>query len=240
MMPPRLVWKILPSGVVPCFLMWARRSLVRAKASVDVELVALGVLHPHRVVIEAVLAHDYGDRGPEIRQPPGLGVDSLGAGGERDRTAVDYRTAAADVDVEVEAVLGHLGLRHHMEPDAGAVTAGIDDAVRADSQLTVGKPDVAPPVVPGSEPFGGRLKHVPQGSRPEVGEQLGVLAVDDELESGGHRAPIGSAVARAPASMPRVKVGRSQSGRARPVDDPGAAYLQGTRGPFVYQTSPQQ
>src|SRR6266705_549177 len=107
MMPPRLVWKILPSGVVPCFLMWARRSLVRAKASVDVELVALGVLHPHRVPIEAVLAHGSCDRGPEIRQPPGLGVDSLRAGGERDRTAVGYRTAAANVDVEVEAVLDH-------------------------------------------------------------------------------------------------------------------------------------
>ena len=70
----------------------------------------------------------------------------------------------------------------HMEPDAGAVTAGIDDAVRADSQLTVGKPDVAPPVVPGSEPFGGRFKHVSQGGRPEAGEQLGVLAIDDDLE----------------------------------------------------------
>jgi hypothetical protein len=79
-----------------------------------------------------------------------------------------------------------------MEPDAGAVTAGIDDAVRADSQLTVGKPDVAPPVVPGGEPFRGRLEHVSQGSRPEAGKQLGVLAVDDELESDRHRAPIGS------------------------------------------------
>src|SRR6266446_1095886 len=87
----------------------------------------------------------------------------------------------------------------------GPVTAGIDDAVRADSQLTVGKPDVAPPVVPGSEPFGGRVKHVSQGSRPEAGKQLRVLAVDDELESGRHRAPLGSAVARAPASMPRVR-----------------------------------
>src|SRR5215831_19748867 len=45
--------------------------------SVDVELVALGVLHPHRVVIEAVGAQGSGERGPEIRQPPGLGVDSL-------------------------------------------------------------------------------------------------------------------------------------------------------------------
>src|SRR5262249_26989307 len=67
--------------------------------------------------------------------------------------------------------------------------------------LTVGKPDVAPPVVPGSELFGGRFKHVSQGSRPEAGKQLGVLAVDDEQESGRHRGPIGSAVAWALARM---------------------------------------
>ena len=59
----------------------------RAKASVDVELVALGVLHSDRVVVEAVGAQGSGHRGPEIRQPPGLGVDSLPAGGERVRTA---------------------------------------------------------------------------------------------------------------------------------------------------------
>jgi len=125
----------------------------------------------------------------------------LHAGGERDR-AVGRAGAAADVDVEVKAVLDHLGLRHHVEPDPGTFTAGIDDAVRADSQLSVGKPDIAPPVVPGSEPCGGRFKHVSQSSRPEAGERLGILAVDDELESGRHRAPIGSAVARASASMP--------------------------------------
>src|SRR6516165_10204498 len=178
---------------------------------VDVELVALGVLHPHRVVIEAVGAQGSGERGPEIRQPPGLGVDSLRAGGERDRAVLAWPTAAADVDVEVEAVLDHLGVRHHMEPDARAVTAGIDDAVRADSQLTVGKPDVTPPVVPGREPFRGRLQHVSQGSRPEAGKQLGVRAVDDELESGRHRAPIDSVAARALASMPRAKPGEPAS-----------------------------
>jgi hypothetical protein len=31
-----------------------------------------------------------------------------------------------DMDVEVDAVLDHLGVRHHLKPDAGAVTAGID------------------------------------------------------------------------------------------------------------------
>ena len=168
----------------------------------------LGVLHPHCVVIEAVGAQGSGDRGPETGQAPGLGVNSLLADLERNvPDAARVRAVGAGVDVEVEAVLDHLGVRHHMEPDARAVTAGIDDAVRADSQLTVGKPDVAPPGVPGSEPFGGRFKHVSQGSRPEAGKQLGVLAVDDKLESGRHRAPIGSAVARALASMPPAKAG---------------------------------
>ena len=43
----------------------------RAASSVDVELVALGVLHSHRVVIEAIVAQGAGDSGPEIGQPPG-------------------------------------------------------------------------------------------------------------------------------------------------------------------------
>ena len=30
MMPPRVVWKIRPSGVVPYFLMWARSSRTRS------------------------------------------------------------------------------------------------------------------------------------------------------------------------------------------------------------------
>ena len=34
------------------------------------------------------------------------------------------RTAAAGMDVEVEAVLDHLGVRHHMEPDAGPSPRG--------------------------------------------------------------------------------------------------------------------
>src|SRR5712691_3313875 len=58
-----------------------------------------------------------------------------------------------------------------------------------------------------ANPSGGGSSTYPKGSRPEAGKQLGVLAVDDELESGRHRAPIGSEVARALASMPRVKVG---------------------------------
>ena len=82
-----------------------------------------------------------------------------------------------------------------------------------------GRPAIAPPVVPGSE-FGGRFKQVSQGSRQEAAERLRVFAVNDELQSGSHRAPkpespeppngsdgIGSAVALALACMPRVKVG---------------------------------
>src|SRR5262249_52932561 len=95
-------------------------------------------------------------------------------------------------------VLDYLVLRHHMKPDTETLTARIDDAVRADSQLTVGKPDVAPPVIPGWEPFGRRLQHVSQCGRPEMGRQVGVLAVDDQLESGRHRTSIVSAAARAP------------------------------------------
>jgi hypothetical protein len=49
----------------------------------------------HRVVIEAVGAQRTGDRGAEIRQAPGLDVDSLPAGGERDGR-VHHRTAAAE------------------------------------------------------------------------------------------------------------------------------------------------
>src|SRR5215469_4536852 len=192
-----------------------------AKASVDVELVALRVLHPHRVPIEAILAHGPGERGPEIRQPPGLGVDSLRAGGERDRTA------AADVDVEVEAILDHFGVRHHVEPDAGAAALGVDDAVCADSQLTVGKPDVAPPVVPGSEPFGGRFKYVSQGRRPEAGKQFGVLAVDDELESGRHRAPIALAV-------PRHAERLDQRFRIQPRDGRRSSPAGGSEGTLMY------
>ena len=47
-----------------------------------------GRFDPHRVVIEAVGTQDSGERGPEIRQPPGLGVDS------RVRTSSEFPDAA--------------------------------------------------------------------------------------------------------------------------------------------------
>jgi hypothetical protein len=99
-----------------------------AQASVDVELVALWVFHPHRVVIEAVGAQGSGERGPGIGQPPGLGIGSLHAGSERNRTVLAWPAAAADVDVEVEAVLDQLGVRTTWSQ------------MRGPSQLTVGSP----------------------------------------------------------------------------------------------------
>jgi hypothetical protein len=141
-------------------------------------------------VIAAAVAEGAGDRGPEVRQPAGLGIDAPLTDGERNR-AVGRGGAAAGVDIEVQAVLAHLGRRLHPEPDTGTLTAGIADLVHADAHAVV-QPDLAPPVVPGREPFRWRLEHVSQGGRPEAGEQIGVLAVDDKLESNRHRVPIGS------------------------------------------------
>src|SRR6266702_1761845 len=62
-----------------------------------------------------------------------------------------------------------------------------------------------------------RFKHVSQGSRPEAGKQLGVLAVDDELESGRHRAPIGSAVTRAGLRGGHVRYHAANHGRKRAI-----------------------
>src|SRR6478609_4179435 len=81
------------------------------RASVDVELVALGVFHRNRVVIEALVAERGDDRSPEAGQTPRLGVYPLLAGRER------HRTPAAHVHVKVQAVLDGLEFRHYLEPD---------------------------------------------------------------------------------------------------------------------------
>jgi hypothetical protein len=73
--------------------------------SVDVELVTLRVFHRYPVVIEALLGQGADDGGSEIRQPSCLGVDPLPARRDRDRTP------AADVNVDVEAVLDRLAIR---------------------------------------------------------------------------------------------------------------------------------
>ena len=45
------------------------------------------------------------------------------------------RAAAADADIEVQAILDRFTLRYHLEPDPWPAACGIDDAVRADTQL---------------------------------------------------------------------------------------------------------
>jgi len=112
---------------------------------------------------------------------------------------------AADVDVEVEAVLDHLASASH-GTRCGGRHRGIDDAVRADSQLTVGKPDVAPQSSQVANPSGAVQARIPGQPAQKRASARGPCS-RDELESGRHRAPIGSAVARAFASMPRVKIG---------------------------------
>src|SRR6478672_5923275 len=134
-------------------------------------------------MVESLGAQRSGGRGPQICKPPGLGVDSLFPGRE------GVRTAAADVDVDVEAVLDHLRVWLHSEPDAGAAADRINDAVHAHSQIAFGKSDVASPVVPGWETIRGRFKHIAQGGRPEAGKWLGMLAVNDQLEPGKHGSP---------------------------------------------------
>src|SRR6202453_2019318 len=58
---------------------------------------------------------------------------------------------------------------------AETFTAGIDDAVRADSQLSVGKPDIAPPVVPGSEHCGGGSSTYPRAAAQKRARGSGSL-----------------------------------------------------------------
>src|SRR5204863_9322237 len=114
--------------------------------SVDVELVALRVPHTHRVVIETLGSQRHGPGGAELAQPLRLGLDPLPAGLHR------QRPPAADVDVEVEAVLDGFYVRNHVEPDPRAAAVRVDDAVRPAAQFLVRKPDVPPPVIPGAEP----------------------------------------------------------------------------------------
>jgi hypothetical protein len=59
---------------------------------VDVELIALGALHPHSVSIEAVLAHGSADRGLDVdvevrRVPSSFGIKGFNCSGQVDVTA---------------------------------------------------------------------------------------------------------------------------------------------------------
>src|SRR5258708_10209367 len=84
----------------------------RLLRSVEIELVAFRVLHPDRVVVEPFLGQCASDGGAQAGQPASLRVDSLPASLDR------VRPLATGVDVEVQPVLDHLGIRAHMEPNA--------------------------------------------------------------------------------------------------------------------------
>ncbi len=75
-------------------------------ASVDVELVALGVFHRDSVVVEAVRGQDADYRGTESGQAAGLRVDALPADLHRNGAATAYG------DIEVEPILDRLALRN--------------------------------------------------------------------------------------------------------------------------------
>ena len=81
----------------------------------DVELVALGIEHRDRVVVEILLDDRWAAGRTEGLQPRHLRVDQLAPGLERRVSAT-----AARAHVDVEAVLDRLLLRDDLEPDPRA------------------------------------------------------------------------------------------------------------------------
>src|SRR5215469_10933986 len=134
---------------------------LRLLRSVDVELVAFRVFHPDRVVVEPFFGQCASDGGAQASQPAGLRIDSLLASFDR------VRPLATGVDVEVQPVLYHLGIRDDMEPDARPVTLRIADPVRPVDQFLLGHPQVAVEVVPGNESIRDRRELIAQRSGPE-------------------------------------------------------------------------
>src|SRR5262249_26776086 len=133
--------------------------------------------------IKVLLLEWADDRGPEAGQSPRLSVNPLLAGRERDRPP------AAHVDVKVQTVLDRLDLRHHLEPDPWPVTVGVDDAVRAETQVGLWNPEVAVVVIPGGEPSRRRIKHVPQRSGPEASKRLRLGTINHQLKPNPHGCP---------------------------------------------------
>src|SRR5664279_1999763 len=83
----------------------ARRA---AEASIEAELVALGVLHDHKAGFHAAVGVDPANPGgTEVGQAGGLGV-------QRGHPLVAH-AAGGRTDVEVQPVLGDLALRHPLE-----------------------------------------------------------------------------------------------------------------------------
>ncbi len=150
------------------------------RPSVDVELVALGVPHGDRVVVDAVLADDPDHGGAERFQPPRLSVDEPAPGLDR------IGSPAADRDIEVQPVLERLLLRHHLEPDPRAPPGRIDDAVKAEAELVLAHADGAPVVVPVVIAIRRWLELVAKRSHPEPRERFRIRAVDHQLKLSSH------------------------------------------------------
>src|SRR5262249_605543 len=155
----------------------------RLLRSVDIELVAFRVLHPDRVVVEPFPGQCASDGGAQAGQPAGLRVDALPASPDR------VGPLATGVDVEVQPVLDHLGLRDGMEPDAPPVALRAADPVRPIGQLLLGHPQLAVEVVPGSESIRDRRELIAQRGGPEPGQPVRVGTVDDQLKADRHRFP---------------------------------------------------
>src|SRR5262249_12805488 len=96
---------------------------------------------------------------------------------------------ATGVDVEVQPVLDHLGIRDGMEPDARPVAVWVADPVRPVDQLLLGHPQLAVEVVPGSESIRDRRELIAQRGGPEPSQPVRVGTVDDELKADRHRFP---------------------------------------------------
>src|ERR1700722_2595157 len=157
------------------------------QASVDVELVALRIPERDRGVVhtlDEVLTQVTQQRGAELTEPPSLGVHAL-------LSRLDRQVSTATgVDIDVEPIVRGLAVRHDLDPNAGAATVGIDDAVGSPTEPGLGQSHVATPVVPGGEIGRWRLEHVAQGLGPETSQRLRVAdAINNELVSDGHGSP---------------------------------------------------
>src|SRR6185437_16577875 len=140
--------------------------------SVDIELVALWVLHPDRVVVHPFLGQCARDGGAQAGQPAGLRVDSHPASLDR------VRPLATGVDVEVQPVLDRLGIWDDVEPDARPMTLRVADPVRPVDQFLLGHPQLAVEVVPGSESSRGQRELIAQRGGPEPSQSVRVGTVD--------------------------------------------------------------
>src|SRR3970040_2379755 len=90
------------------------------------------------------------------------------------------RLTAPDVEVEVQAVLGHLPLRHALEVEARPDAVGILHGGRVVPAL-FGKAFGARPVVPARETVGRFRGPIVEGLGPELPQEPGIRAVEHDL-----------------------------------------------------------